>query len=43
MKVILFNLKKQLNNEDTLAAISCVVLSVTIYFITKIVEYNGAF
>lgn len=43
MKVILLNLKKQLNNENTLAAISCVILSFTIFFIKRIMDFHNGF
>lgn len=43
MRTVLLKFKKELGSDDTLAAISCVVLSITIYFITKIMAYNGGF
>ncbi len=41
MKVILNILKKQVTKEDTLAAISCVILSLAIFFIKSIMEYHN--
>lgn len=43
MKAVILKFKKELNKEDTLAAISCTVLSIAIYFIMKIMDYNGGF
>lgn len=40
MKTVLLKFKRELNRDDTLAAISCTVLAITIYFITKIMAYN---
>ncbi|MFS4448409.1 hypothetical protein [Maribacter sp. 2307UL18-2] len=43
MKTVLLKFKRELNKDDTLAAISCFVLSISIYFITKIIAYNSGF
>jgi len=36
MKILLVNIKKELTKENLIAAISCLVLSVCIFFIMKV-------
>lgn len=38
MKAIVKSIKKEFNHENSLAAISCVVLSITIWFILRVLE-----
>ncbi|WP_262885616.1 hypothetical protein [Flagellimonas ochracea] len=40
MKVLVQKLKKEFTPENRLAAISCLVLSITVYFIMAIMERN---
>jgi hypothetical protein len=38
MKAIVRSIKKELNHENYVAAISCLVLSITIWFILRVLE-----
>lgn len=37
MKTLLFSVKKELTKDNVIAAISCFVLSVSIFFIMKVI------
>ena len=36
MKVLLFNVKKEFTKDNLIAAVSCLILSISIFFIMKV-------
>ncbi|WP_298473089.1 hypothetical protein [uncultured Maribacter sp.] len=43
MKTVLLKVKKELHKEDTLAAVVCTILSISIFVIMKILSFEGRF
>lgn len=43
MKTVLLSLKKEFNRENLMAITSCLIISITIYCIMKIMNYNALF
>lgn len=36
MKILLFNVKKEFTKDNLIAAVSCLILSISIFFIMKV-------